>query len=235
MNYQNNNKNDLFVNSVFDAVYQKYDLVNNIASFGLHNLWKKNLISWLSPKKNKKLIDVASGTGDIAEIFLKKTRYQSKVVCIDTNKNMINISKDRLKKSNNVNWIIANAEKMPLKSNIFDYYIISFGLRNVDNKFLALKEAYRVLKPGGRFMCLEFSKLENKNLNNLYKKYSRLIPEFGKILVGKSEPYNYLIKSIDSFMTQEALLEMMKKTKFENLSYRNLSGGIVAIHSGWKI
>ena len=234
MNYQNNKK-DLFVNKVFDTVHQKYDLMNNVASFGLHNIWKKDLITWLAPKINKKLVDVASGTGDIAEIFLKNTNYKSGVVCVDSNKNMIKIAKSRLKKNSNINWIVASAEKMPLKSNFFDYYIISFGLRNVSNKFLALKEAYRVLKPGGRFMCLEFSKIENENFNKLYKKYSKLIPEFGKFLVGKSEPYEYLVKSIDGFMAQEKLLEMMKKTKFENLSYRNLSGGIVAIHSGWKI
>ena len=234
MNYQNNKK-DLFVNKVFDAVHQKYDLMNNVASFGLHNIWKKDLITWLAPKINKKLVDVASGTGDIAEIFLKNTNYKSEVVCIDSNKNMIKIAKNRLKKNSNINWIVANAEKIPLKNNVFDYYVISFGLRNVSNKFLALKEAYRILKPGGRFMCLEFSKIESQNFNKLYKKYSKLIPEFGKFFVGKSEPYEYLIKSIDGFMAQEELLKMMKKTKFENLSYRNLSGGIVAIHSGWKI
>ena len=209
--------------------------MNNITSLGLHKLWKRNLISWLAPKKNKRLIDVASGTGDIAEIFLSKTHNQSNVVCVDTNLNMIKIAKNRLKRKNNISWAVANAEKLPFNSNSFDYYVISFGLRNINNKSMAISEAYRILKPGGRFMCLEFSKLKNELLNKFYKKYSKLIPNFGKIIVGKSEPYKYLVKSIEDFLTQEELLKMIKKMNFENTSYRNLCGGIVAIHSGWKI
>ena len=234
MNYQNNKK-DLFVNKVFDAVHQKYDLMNNVASFGLHNIWKKDLITWLAPKINKKLVDVASGTGDIAEIFLKNTNYKSEVVCVDSNKNMIKIAKNRLKKNSNINWIVANAEKIPLKNNVFDYYVISFGLRNVSNKFLALKEAYRILKPGGRFMCLEFSKVDNYNLEFIYKKYAKLIPKIGKFVTNEEEPYKYLLKSIENFLNQDELLKKMQKNNFVNCAYRNLSGGIVSIHSGWKI
>ena len=125
--------------------------------------------------------------------------------------------------------------KLKIKSNSYDFYTISFGLRNTKNIKKSLEEAYRVLKPGGRFICLEFSKIENENFNLLYKKYSKIIPKLGKLVVGDNKPYEYLIKSIENFINQEELLELMKKSNFQKCSYRNLSGGIVAIHSGWKI
>ena len=127
------------------------------------------------------------------------------------------------------------AEKLPVKDNAYDFYSISFGLRNTKNLNKAISEAYRVLKPGGRFLCLEFSKIQNSSLNFIYKNYSKLIPVLGKVIVGKKEPYEYLVKSIEQFVNQEELLDLMKKNKFENCSYRNLSGGIVSIHSGWKV
>ena len=134
-----------------------------------------------------------------------------------------------------MNWFCNNAEKLPFKDNSFDYYTISFGIRNVDNINNALKEAYRVLKPGGRFLCLEFSKVKNETLNKFYKNYSKSIPKIGKFIVGKSEPYKYLINSIENFYTQEEFFKKIKTHNFENVSYKNLSGGIVAIHSAWKI
>ena len=124
---------------------------------------------------------------------------------------------------------------MPVKDNVFDYYTISFGLRNTKNLNKSISEAYRVLKRGGRFFCLEFSKIENSNLNFLYKKYSKIIPFFGKLIVGDNKPYDYLLKSIDEFVNQNQLIEIIKEQGFEKCSYRNLSGGIVSIHSGWKI
>ena len=124
---------------------------------------------------------------------------------------------------------------MKIRSNSYDFYTISFGLRNTKNIKKSLEEAYRVLKPGGRFICLEFSKIENENFNLIYKKYSKIIPKLGKLVVGDDKPYEYLIKSIENFINQEELLELMKKSNFQKCSYRNLSGGIVAIHSGWKI
>ena len=143
--------------------------------------------------------------------------------------------KIKLKKYKNIKWIIASAENLPIPDNSCDYYTISFGLRNTKNLNKALSEAYRILKPGGRYLCLEFSKIENSNLNFFYKNYSKLIPLIGKIIVGEKEPYEYLIKSIENFITQPQLIDLMKKNRFQNCTYKNLSGGIVAIHSGWKV
>ena len=135
----------------------------------------------------------------------------------------------------NIKWYCTSAEKLPFKNNFFDYYTISFGIRNTTNINKVLKEAHRVLKPGGRFLCLEFSKVENEILNKFYKTYSKSIPKIGQFVVGKSEPYEYLVKSIEEFYTQKEFFNEIKKQNFTNVSYRNLSGGIVAIHSGWKI
>ena len=138
-------------------------------------------------------------------------------------------------KNKNIKWRINTAEKLSLKDNSCDYYTISFGLRNTKNLNKSLSEAYRVLKPGGRYLCLEFSKIQNSNLEFLYKYYSKLIPFIGKAIVGEKEPYEYLTKSIDKFISQDELINLMEKNNFENCNYRNFSGGIVAIHSGWKI
>ena len=157
------------------------------------------------------------------------------ITCVGPNKGMIKKGKEKLKRYNNLNWIISPAEKLPLADNSYDLYTISFGLRNTRNLDKALSEAYRVLKPGGRYLCLEFSKIQNSNLNFIYKNYSKLIPVIGKLIVGKSEPYKYLIKSIENFLNQEELISLMKEKNFKKCTYRNLSGGIVSIHSGWKI
>ena len=223
------------VQSVFDSVYDKYDLMNDFMSLGVHRIWKKDLMNWMNPSKNKTLIDVACGTGDLGKLFLDLTHKDEKIYCVDPNKSMLNKGKAKLSVYKNINWVIASAEKLPIKNNSFEYYTISFGLRNTKNLTKALSEAYRVLKPGGRFLCLEFSKIQNSNLNFIYKNYSKLIPFIGKAIIGQKEPYKYLIKSIDNFINQEELIDLMKKNKFENCTYRNLSGGIVAIHSGWKV
>jgi len=154
---------------------------------------------------------------------------------VDENKGMLDLNKTKFKGNDNVEWFCNSAEKLPFKNNHFDYYTISFGIRNVSNLNNALKEAYRVLKPGGRFLCLEFSKVENEILNKFYKTYSKSIPQIGKFIVGKSEPYEYLINSIEKFHSQEEFFEQIEKQNFVNVSYRNLSGGIVAIHSAWKV
>ena len=223
------------VENVFNKVYGKYDLMNDFISFGVHRVWKKNLMNWMSPSYDKKLVDVACGTGDLGKLYLNLTNKNSEVFCVDPNEEMINKGKEKLKKYKNIKWVIGSAEKLPLKENSFDYYTISFGLRNTKNLNQSLSEAHRVLKPGGRFMCLEFSKIQNSNLEFLYKYYSKIIPHIGKVIVGEREPYEYLTKSIDEFINQNELIDLMKKNNFENCSYRNLSGGIVAIHSGWKI
>ena len=226
---------DKAVSEVFADVFEKYDIMNDLMSLGIHRLWKKKFIDWLNPSKNTKLIDVASGTGDIAKLFLEKIDYSGNVCCIDENEGMLNISKKKFGQINNVKWFCGKAEKLPFKDNEFDYYTISFGIRNVSNTNIVLDEAFRVLKPGGKFICLEFSKVKSEILNKLYQIYSKSIPKIGKYVVGKSEPYEYLVKSIREFYSQEELLELMEKSNFTNSSYKNLSGGIVAIHSGWKI
>ena len=148
---------------------------------------------------------------------------------------MLNKGKEKLNKFKNLNWIISTAEKLPLSDNKFDFYTISFGLRNTKNLNKALAEAHRVLKPGGRYLCLEFSKIQNSDLEFIYKNYSKLIPSIGKFVVGDEKPYKYLIKSIENFVNQDELINLMKKNGFKKCTYRNLSGGIVSIHSGWKI
>ena len=222
------------VTKVFQDVFHKYDLMNDLMSLGIHRFWKRNFIHWLNPQKNTTLIDVASGTGDIAKLYLNKISHQGHVCCVDENKGMLDLNKRKFKENIHIKWFCNSAEKLPFKNNYFDYYTISFGIRNVSNINNALKEAYRVLKPGGRFLCLEFSKAKNKILNKFYKTYSKSIPKIGKFIVGKSEPYEYLIKSIEEFYSQEEFFELIKKQNFINVSCRNLSGGIVAIHSAWK-
>jgi len=223
------------VQNVFNSVYDRYDLMNDFMSLGVHRVWKKNLMSWMNPSKKKTLIDVACGTGDLGKLFQDLTNTDNKIFCVDPNKSMIGKAKTKLSSYKNINWIIAPAEKLPIKDNSFDYYTISFGLRNTKDLNKALSEAYRVLKPGGRYLCLEFSKILNSNLDFIYKNYSKLIPLIGKAVIGQKEPYEYLVKSIEEFINQEELIDLMKKNKFVNCTYRNLSGGIVAIHSGWKI
>ena len=232
---QNLQNKDGLVKNVFNKVYDKYDLMNDFMSLGIHRIWKKDLIQLMNPSKGKKLIDVACGTGDLGKLYLDSVGANQKILCVDPNKGMIKKGKNKLKKYKNIKWIIASAENLPIQDNSCDYYTISFGLRNTKNLNKALSEAYRILKPGGRYLCLEFSKIENSNLNSFYKNYSKLIPLIGKIVVGEKEPYEYLIKSIESFINQAQLINLMKKNKFQNCTYRNLSGGIVAIHSGWKI
>ena len=223
------------VEGVFNKVYDKYDLMNDFMSFGIHRLWKKNLMNWMNPTKNKKYLDVACGTGDLGKLFLDYTDKYGEITSSDSNSKMIEKGKKRLSKYKNIKWVVAEAEKLPFKNDTFDFYTISFGLRNTKNLDKSLSEAYRVLKPGGRYLCLEFSKIQNSNLDFLYKNYSKLIPHIGKAVVGDKEPYEYLTKSIEEFVNQEELIDLMKQNNFKNCSYRNLSGGIVAIHSGWKI
>ena len=189
----------------------------------------------MNPTSNQNLIDVACGTGDIAKLFLNTINSDAQITCVDPNNKMINKGKEKLIRFKNLRWLISSAENLPLNNNMFDFYTISFGLRNTKNIKKSLNEAYRVLKPGGRFLCLEFSKINNSNINTLYKNYSKLIPKIGEIIIGEKKPYEYLIKSIKEFAYQDELISLMKKNKFEKCEYINLSGGIVAIHSGWKI
>ena len=223
------------VNSVFSKVYNKYDLMNDVMSLGIHRIWKDKFIDWMNPSRNSSLIDVASGTGDIAKLFSLRTNNSSTITCIEPNGDMLEKGKDNLINFKNIKWIKSIAETLPVEDNMYDFYSISYGIRNVSDINKTLKEAYRVLKPGGRFMCLEFSKIDNELLNFLYKNYSKAIPALGKYIVGSSKPYEYLVNSIDTFYNQEQLLELITKNGFTHAEYRNLSNGISAIHSGWKI
>ena len=223
------------VQNVFDQVYDQYDLMNDFMSLGIHRLWKRTMLNMMNPSYKQKLIDVACGTGDMAQLFKKNVDELCQITCVDPNKGMINKGKQKLGKYKNLNWIIASAEKIPVASNSFDFYTISFGLRNTKNLDKSLSEAYRVLKPGGRFFCLEFSKIQNSGLEFIYKNYSKVIPKIGELIVGKKQPYEYLVQSIEKFVNQDELIDLMIKKKFHKCKYRNLSGGIVSIHTGWKI
>jgi demethylmenaquinone methyltransferase/2-methoxy-6-polyprenyl-1,4-benzoquinol methylase len=209
--------------------------MNDFMSLGVHRLWKKNMINMMNASNNHKLVDVACGTGDIAKLFLNNVNKLSEITCVDPNKGMIKKGQEKLNEYKNLNWVVAPAEKLPLRNNSFDFYTISFGLRNTKDLDKSLAEAFRVLKPGGRFLCLEFSKIQNSGLDLVYKNYSKLIPYIGKFIVGEKQPYEYLVESIEKFINQDELIDLMIKNNFKKCFYRNLSGGIVSIHSGWKI
>jgi len=226
------------VGGVFSSVASKYDIMNDAMSLGVHRLWKDRMISGLNPRPGSKLLDVAGGTGDIAFRFLKKVNGGSVTVC-DINADMLEEGKKRgIDKNilNNIEWVCGDAEKLPMPSSDFDYYTIAFGIRNVTRIKNALKEAYRVLKPGGRFMCLEFSHIDNPLFGKIYDVFSfKLIPQIGKIVAKDEASYRYLVESIRKFPKQEKFASMIKAAGFENVKYTNLSGGVVAIHSGWKV
>ena len=232
---QNLQQNRSIVENVFNKVYDKYDLMNDLMSFGIHRSWKKKLIKIMNPSENQNLIDVGCGTGDIGKLYSDFTNHNTNILSTDPNEKMVEKGKSNLKNYKNIEWRICAGEKLDAMSNSFDFYTISFGLRNTKDVRKTINEAYRVLKKGGRFICLEFSKIDNSDLNFLYKQYSRIIPLIGKYIVGDRDPYEYLIKSIDQFLNQEELLNIMKECNFENCTFTNLNGGIVAIHSGWKI
>ena len=217
-----NQKKTKLVNKVFDTVSKRYDIMNDIMSFGVHRKWKKNLIDWMSPNKNDYLVDVASGTGDVARLISKKLNDKCLISCVEPNKKMLDNGKKRLRSFNNIKWYNNYAEKLPFKDNTFDVYTISFGLRNTYDLKRTLLEAFRVLKPGGKFFCLEFSKIENEPLNTIYKGYSKLLPSIGKLVVGDANPYKYLIESIEDFCSQTELSIFIKEAGFNNVEYRKI-------------
>lgn len=227
------------VNKVFDNVAFRYDLMNDLMSAGLHRLWKDSFIDWLAPRKNTHLLDVAGGTGDIAFRFSKKTKNQAKVTILDRNENMLNEGKRRLNVGQiapDLEWVCGDAMNLPFKNDIFDYYTISFGIRNVLDLKKCLSEALRVLKPGGRIMILEFSKVENETLNKIYDAFSfNVVPRLGKLIANDAESYQYLIESIRKFPSQEKLASLVSEAGFRLVKYRNLTQGVVAMHSGWKV
>ncbi len=220
---------------VFDKVASKYDVMNDIMSLGAHRYWKELLIDWLSPKKEMHIIDVAGGTGDVARRFLKRVKGKGKATVCDPNEFMVKEGKKNHTFKDKIEWIVASAEDLPFKENTFDAYLVSFGVRNFSNIEKSLGEAYRVLKPGGKFYCLEFSKAENETISSVYNFYSSIIPVMGKIIVGDEKPYEYLTKTISNFPSQENFKKIIEGTKFKDVNYRNIFNGIVAIHNATKI
>ncbi|MCK5041854.1 MAG: bifunctional demethylmenaquinone methyltransferase/2-methoxy-6-polyprenyl-1,4-benzoquinol methylase UbiE [Sphingomonadales bacterium] len=231
------------VKGVFENVASKYDIMNDFMSGGLHRLWKASLIDSINPKPHMSLIDVAGGTGDISFRFIEKIKKQGgkpkQVTVCDINQAMLDVGKDRaIDKGllSEVNWVCGNAEELPFADNSFDVYTIAFGIRNVTHIDRALAEAKRVLKPGGHFLCLEFSTPDQEALRKIYNWYSfNVIPELGGMVADDKPSYQYLVESIRRFPKQKAFLEMLNDAGFEKTSYRNMSGGIVAIHSGWRL
>lgn len=220
---------------VFDKVASKYDIMNDIMSLGAHRYWKELLIDWLSPEKEMHIIDVAGGTGDVARRFLKRVKGKGKATVCDPNEFMVEEGKKNHTFKDKIEWIVASAEDLPFKENTFDAYLVSFGVRNFSNIEKSLGEAYRVLKPGGKFYCLEFSKAENETISSVYNFYSSIIPVMGKIIVGDEKPYEYLTKTISNFPSQENFKKIIEGTKFKDVNYRNIFNGIVAIHNATKI
>ena len=220
---------------VFDKVANKYDLMNDIMSLGTHRYWKECLIDWLQPKPGMSIVDVAGGTGDISKRFLKRVKGRGKANICDPNANMLeNGSKNIHIYENCISRTCAPAENLPFNDKTFDAYIVSFGIRNFNDINKGLEEALRVLKPGGRFMCLEFSKLENSNLAKIYDKYSQMIPKVGKLVVGDEAPYQYLVDTIEKFPSQQEFRKIIENNGFIDVEYRNIFNGVVAIHSAWK-
>ena len=222
------------VNNVFDSVASKYDLMNDLTSFGIHRLWKNDLINWLAPQNNQRLADIAGGTGDIAKKFLDAGGGSAHVY--DINQAMLNTGKNKQNLSKKIKWTIANAENIPASEGSFERATIGFGLRNITDRVRCLKEIYRILKPGGRLICLEFSHVENNTIRKLYDTWSfNFLPSIGKQIAGDKNAYTYLVESIRQFPTQPELAQMFSEVGFSRVKYRNLSNGIVALHSGWKI
>ncbi|WP_170361910.1 bifunctional demethylmenaquinone methyltransferase/2-methoxy-6-polyprenyl-1,4-benzoquinol methylase UbiE [Ruegeria arenilitoris] len=226
------------VQGVFNSVASKYDVMNDVMSMGIHRVWKDAMMDWLAPRSGQRLLDVAGGTGDISFRFLKRAGYGHATV-LDLTEPMLVEGRQRAEAdqmSDSLNWVVGDAMALPFEDNTFDVYTISFGIRNVTRPQEALNEAFRVLKPGGRLMVLEFSQLPNEGLQKLYDLYSfNVIPRMGKLIANDYDSYQYLVESIRNFPDQETFLGMVRAAGFENAKYRNLSMGIAALHSGWKI
>ena len=226
------------VERLFDGVAPGYDLMNDVMSAGIHRLWKEAMMDWLAPRDGQRLLDVAGGTGDIAFRFLKRAPAATAVVC-DLTAGMLEEGRKRAEASalgERLDWIVGDAMALPFEDASFDRYTISFGIRNVTRPEEALSEAFRVLKPGGRLMVLEFSQLPNPLLQRLYDAYSyNVIPRMGQVIAKDRDSYQYLVESIRNFPDQERFAAMIRQAGFGQVKYRNLSQGIAALHSGWKL
>lgn len=226
------------VHGVFSNVASKYDLMNDVMSVGVHRLWKDAMMDWLAPRNGQRLLDVAGGTGDIAFRFLRRAP-EAEAVVTDMTEPMLVEGRKRAEAeafSDRLNWVTGDAMALPFEDSSFDVYTISFGIRNVTRIADALAEAFRVLRPGGRLMVLEFSQLPNPMLQKAYDLYSfNVIPRMGQTIAGDRDSYQYLVESIRNFPDQETFAGMIRQAGFEQVKYRNLSMGIAALHSGWKL
>jgi demethylmenaquinone methyltransferase/2-methoxy-6-polyprenyl-1,4-benzoquinol methylase len=226
------------VQGVFSSVASKYDIMNDVMSVGIHRIWKEAMMDWLAPRAGQKLLDVAGGTGDISFKFLGRAGSGHATVC-DITESMLIAGKTRAEAatmSDSLDWVVGDAMALPFADNTFDVYTISFGIRNVTRPQEALNEAFRVLRPGGRLMVLEFSQLPSPMMQAAYDAYSfNVIPRMGQLIANDRDSYQYLVESIRKFPDQETFLEMVKIAGFENAKYHNLSLGIAALHSGWKL
>jgi len=226
------------VQGVFNSVASKYDIMNDVMSMGIHRVWKEAMMDWLAPRPGQKLLDVAGGTGDVSFKFLKRAGHGHATV-LDLTEPMLvegrqRAEADRL--TGSLDWVVGDAMALPFPDNTFDVYTISFGIRNVTRPQEALNEAYRVLRPGGRLMVLEFSQLPNPAMQKAYDLYSfNVIPRMGQAIAGDRDSYQYLVESIRNFPDQETFLSMVRAAGFGQAKYRNLSMGIAALHSGWKL
>jgi len=226
------------VHGVFTSVASKYDVMNDVMSAGIHRVWKDAMMDWLAPRDGQRLLDVAGGTGDIAIRFLRRAPGASAVVC-DLTESMLASGQKRAeaeKLAERLDWVVGDAMALPFEDASFDVYTISFGIRNVTRPQDALAEAYRVLRPGGRLMVLEFSQLPNPGMQKLYDLYSlNVIPTMGKLIAGDRDSYQYLVESIRQFPDQETFAGMIRDAGFGQVKYRNLSLGVAALHSGWRL
>ena len=232
------------VNRVFSNVANRYDLMNDLMSGGLHRLWKSDFLAWLGPPREGsgrplRLLDVAGGTGDVALRYARNTGPEATAVICDISPEMLDVGRRKVADaglSDRVELIEGNAEELPFPDRSFDAYTIAFGIRNVTHIDKALEEAHRVLKIGGRFMCLEFSEVDVPMLDKLYDLHSfEVIPRLGEAVAGDKESYQYLVESIRKFPNQQRFAEMIRNAGFVRVAYRNLTGGVAAMHSGWKI
>jgi demethylmenaquinone methyltransferase / 2-methoxy-6-polyprenyl-1,4-benzoquinol methylase len=230
------------VNEVFAKSAARYDQMNDLMSGGLHRLWKDDFLTQLNPPRSDRpfrVLDVAGGTGDIAFRIADIGGAGTHVTIADISPDMVSEGKRRAEASalsDKVDFTVGNAEALAFPDQGFDAYTIAFGIRNVPQIPLALQEAYRVLKPGGRFMCLEFSHMDHDSLQKLYDAYSfTVIPAVGKLVMGDGQPYRYLVESIRTFPKQQEFANMIEAAGFSRVTWRNLTGGVVAIHSGWRI
>ncbi|TLU65260.1 bifunctional demethylmenaquinone methyltransferase/2-methoxy-6-polyprenyl-1,4-benzoquinol methylase UbiE [Thalassotalea litorea] len=226
------------VAGVFHSVAQQYDIMNDLMSFGIHRLWKRFTIDASGARPGNKILDLAGGTGDLTAKFSKIVGSQGQVVLADINSSMLNVGRDKLRDLGvvgNVDYVQANAQALPFEENTFDIVTIAFGLRNVTDKDEALRSIYRVLKPGGRLLVLEFSTPEHELLNKIYDFYSfNILPKMGDIVAKDGDSYEYLAESIRMHPDQDTLKAMMENAGFDQTSYHNLTGGIVALHKGFK-